>query len=280
MKLQKFTILLAAIFIIVGLASADTVVQVRNFDSASGHQGWGKIDWSEQTLYAGGIGKIDDAAPDVSVARGNCISEAKSNARKNLAETVYAMNLNGETDIGNLLKTSTSINEKVLKSLDASRQMGIPIFITNGTCEIIIGTKFTGGLSDTILPNNKYFGGASVPNGAKRNYTGLIIDARDIDVTAALLPKIVDEIGNTVYGASYISREKAVESGAVIYMDSMELAGKKKDRIGENPLVIRASRVSGGKKTDIVISNGDAARLRETNMDFGFLRDARVIVVI
>ena len=49
-------------------------------------------------------------------------------------------------------------------------------------------------------------------------YTGLIVDARGIGVKPSMVPVIVDESRQEVYGPAYVSREYAVQNGICQYV--------------------------------------------------------------
>ena len=53
---------------------------------------------------------------------------------------------------------------------------------------------------------------------------------------------------------------------------------KSSNRVGANPLVVKA--VSSKGKSDVIISDSDAAKLREGGVNFKFLSEARVILVV
>jgi len=94
-----------------------------------------------------------------------------------------------------------------------------------------------------------------------------------------MAPKVLDETGNDVYGEAFISREYAVEQGVVGYAKSVDQA-KGNPRVGSNPLVLKAIKATGKAAADVVISNDDAGKLKDPKVDFGFLKECRVIIVL
>ena len=63
------------------------------------------------------------------------------------------------------------------------------------------------------------------------------------------------------------------------YLKSVE-AARENARVTNNPLVIRATGVKGSNKTDIVISDEDAAKIKELDSNLNFLRECRVVAII
>jgi hypothetical protein len=110
-------------------------------------------------------------------------------------------------------------------------------------------------------------------------FTGLIVDATKIAAKPAMAPRILDEKGEEVYGAAFISREFAVQRGAAAYVTDLQTAGLD-SRVGQKPLVAKALAVKGPQSCDIVISNADAARLRKFSEHLLFLKECRVVIVL
>jgi len=118
---------------------------------------------------------------------------------------------------------------------------------------------------------------ANLPN------TSLVIDARDIDLKRSMSPKILNESGLEIYGTvlKESDLEKVMEIGVVAYTDSLEKAKKFiPDRVGKNPLIIKARGVMGSTSSNIVVSNTDAAKILKANRISRFLENFKVIVLI
>jgi hypothetical protein len=109
-----------------------------------------------------------------------------------------------------------------------------------------------------------------------RTFTGLIVDALELNIKPALYPRILTEDGEVVYDLQSADPNATVEEGLVDYRKSLAEA-KKAPRVGDNPLVVKATQASGKYKTDIVISKADATSLYQNGKNI--LREARVVVV-
>jgi len=111
------------------------------------------------------------------------------------------------------------------------------------------------------------------------NYTGLIIDARSLDLKPAIAPRILIEDALTeLYPGGYARRGFALEQGLAGYAGTLQKARDMQRRIGDNPMVIRAERGADG--TDVVISRKDATRIASAIESNDFLRECRVIIVV
>ncbi|MBN1968878.1 MAG: hypothetical protein JXR48_02000 [Candidatus Delongbacteria bacterium] len=106
-------------------------------------------------------------------------------------------------------------------------------------------------------------------------YTGLIIDCSGLDLQPAIAPKVYDSSDREVYGSMNVSRQFAVEQGVVGYYKSLDKA-KSSDRIGNNPLVVKAVKVN---IADPIISDSDAENIRKIAKSLNFMRECRVAFV-
>jgi hypothetical protein len=110
-------------------------------------------------------------------------------------------------------------------------------------------------------------------------YTGLIFDAQSLSFIPSASPKILDEDGREVYGSAYVDKEWVEKQGIAGYAKSLEEA-KANQRVSGNPLVIKAMKVTGANNRDLIISNGDARKIRELAKNINFLDRAKVMIVV
>ena len=241
----------------------------------------GELDWSTQIIKSTGFGVINPKSVNVGQARLGCLRAATVTAQRNLLEIVQGVNIDSETTVENFMTTSDVVKSQVRGVLRGAQQIGDPVYKADGTCEITLGMRVTGDLSDVLLPPADNFGqnADDVPDGPQKIYTGLIIDATLMGAVPAMAPKVLDPSGEEVYGSTVISREYAVEQGVVGYAKSVNQA-KDNPRVAPNPLVIKALKVSGKKSADVVISDADATKLRDPNVDWQFLKECKVIIVL
>ena len=109
------------------------------------------------------------------------------------------------------------------------------------------------------------------------SFTGLVINARGLGVTPSMAPRVVDESGKEVYGAEVVSEKGLQQGGIASYAKSDDQA---KDRTGAKPMVMKALRLADKSKTDVVIANGDADKLRDPNTNLSFLADGKVVILV
>jgi hypothetical protein len=107
------------------------------------------------------------------------------------------------------------------------------------------------------------------------NFTGLIIDARHLQLIPAMTFDVLDTKGRAVYGIEFTDRQHYLQSGLCAYFNNINYA-KGDLHVGTNPIVVKAVRLASGN-VDIVISDSDAAKVRGSSYDFR--RECKVIVV-
>ena len=110
-------------------------------------------------------------------------------------------------------------------------------------------------------------------------YTGLIFDAQSSSFIPSASVKILDEDGREVYGSAYVSKEWAEKQGIVGYAKTVDDA-KANQRVAGTPLVVKAMKATGPNNKDLVISNGDARKVRDLSKNINFLDKAKVMVVV
>jgi hypothetical protein len=112
----------------------------------------------------------------------------------------------------------------------------------------------------------------------KMEYTGLIVDARKLNLRPALVPKILNEKGELVYSQQSLDQRDLIKMGLVGYAKDVDAAAKNQ-RVTAEPYVIPGLNAIGDKKTDVVISDRDAQIVLTTAPYTGYLKNGRVMIV-
>jgi hypothetical protein len=110
-------------------------------------------------------------------------------------------------------------------------------------------------------------------------YTGVVIDARGLGLQPSMSPRLRDAYGNTLWGNLEIAPEVVIEYGLAGWARTeAELQHPNlRARIGENPLWIRAIRVQGVGRNEVILDSADAERLLRENAVGGFLERLAVV---
>jgi hypothetical protein len=94
-----------------------------------------------------------------------------------------------------------------------------------------------------------------------------------------MAPKVLNEDGKEVYGSAWINRDYAVREGMVGYLKD-PAAAQANPRVTDKPLMVKAQKVSGDARVDLVISNADAAMLQSASQNLSMLEKCKVIILV
>lgn len=253
----------------------------------------GAIQWSEAIIQAEGTHRPADKKDAKPKQRPKSIAMARLDGQQKLLETAKQMRIDSMTTLGDVMSQSEFVRkglEGIIRNLPISRQR----FLTDGTVMAQIDLPIHGAFSQLVLPEELKQVQAIQPIGEKPAkapaqtsndngpappvYTGLVVDARGLRFQPALMPSLLDENGQVLYGAAFASREHAVQQGMVLYLvDTAEAS--RSARVGNHPFMVKALRVNGAKQSEVVISNSDAATLRSASAHLSFLKKCQVIIV-
>jgi len=106
-------------------------------------------------------------------------------------------------------------------------------------------------------------------------YSGILVDARGLNIRPAFFPSLVTEDDDKAYGPDFADDKELPRSGLVAYFSSRTEA-LASERVGGDPLVIRAIARAGANDCDAVISGYDASRLHGTKANLALLAACKV----
>lgn len=269
----------------------------------------GNVDWTQQVVKCTGVGGPNPNLP-MAAQRASALRAARVEAFRNLVETIKGVQITSETTVENSMVTSDVINTKVEGALRGFRIVDTR-YMSSGDVEIDVEVAITGVILDALLPQD--FGGGAlmtggqllcptcgqpwpagkpVPSGVtliqagggtaqtgSAVYTGLIIDARGLNVRPAMAPNVFDENGEEVYGSKFVSRDYAVDIGMAGYEKDINRA-RTNERVADNPMVVKAIQATGPNKTDVVISNSDATMVHNAASNMNFLQHCKVMLIL
>ncbi len=265
-----------------GAANAQLVGTIKDVEVSVGTTG--KIDFSTQVITAVGIGAPPANPANPAQARAMAERAAQVVAYRNLLEAVKGVRVDSTTLVENFMVTSDVIKTEVSGIIQGAMVMDKK-YMSDGSVEITVGMKLTGALADALLPKASatppvlMTPPAGAPAVAGRLYTGLIIDARGLNVKPAMAPKVLSEDGKEVYGSAWINRDYAVREGMVGYMKD-STAAQANPRVTDKPMMVKALRISGDARVDTVISNSDALMLQSVSENLTMLQKCRVLILV
>jgi len=260
--------------------------------------GSGTINWSKGVVEAVGIGAPPEKYYGKPQARPMALRAAKVDAMRNLLEATKGVQIDSDTTVSNFMVESDVISAKVQGMIRGAKTVKQE-YLSDGTVEITMQMPLNGGFAQLVLPKEikqiepikavahepdmpaapAAAPASDVPRSDAIVYTGLVVDARGIDVRPAMAPNVMDEKGQEVYGSAFVSREFAVQQGMSGYARDLT-AAQSNTRVTNNPLTVKGLRTEGSGRSNIVVSNADAANLRSASEHLSFLKKCRVMIVV
>lgn len=264
-----------------GWAGAQLVGSIKDVVEPVGTAG--RVDWSTGVITAVGIGAPPAQPANPAQARAMAERAAQVVAYRNLLEAVKGLRVDATTLVENFMVTSDIIRTEVNGIIQGATVMDKK-YMSDGSVEVTIGMKLTGALADALLPKKPLtpptgLTGTLTPAAPGQVYTGLIVDARGLGARPAMAPKILNEEGKEVYGSAWVNRDYAVREGMAGYLKD-PTAAMTNPRVTDRPLMVKALKVSGSARVDLVIANADAAMLHSTAQNLSFLEKCRVIILV
>jgi hypothetical protein len=217
----------------------------------------------------------------------------KIDAYRNLLEITKGVRVDSTTVVKDFTVESDVINAQV-EGLVKGAKVVNQEYMSDGTVEVTVRMPLSGNFSQVIIPKaldrRREMAPPVIPPAAPEApaqegvvYTGMVIDARGLQARPAMAPKVLDENGKEVYGSMNVEREYAVQQGMSGYARDLT-AAQSNPRVTNpppsNPLTVKGIKTEGPGKSDIIISNVDAQKIRDASDKMTFLKKCQVMIVL
>ncbi len=280
---------LLVMFALAGAAKAQEVITVPNKalngiqtppSDKTKNKAW--INWTDHVIRAVGRGEIHIQGDNHHVPY-HAMAKARQNAYRRLLIAAKSVQLTPTGAVADFLGTSDRLLAK-FENLLKNAEVIQTVFLSTGPVEITLEFPLTGDFASMVLPDTiirlqEIECEQSESAGNTSEYTGLVVDARDLPIKPSMCFKVLDEDGKEVYGPAYASRENVVYAGMCQYVSSITNI-EDNARVGGNPLIVKGLKILPPGSSNIVISGTDAARLRGSVEHLAFLKKCRVVVVM
>ncbi len=245
----------------------------------------GKINWSEGYIEAVGIGAPPERYIGKPQARPMALRAAKIDAYRNLLETTKGVRVDSTTVVKDFTVESDVINAQVDGLVKGAKVVNQD-YLSDGTVEVTVRMPMAGGFAQVIVPKALEKKPEAAPPAPPAGpapsgdvFTGMVVDARGLQARPAMAPKVLDENGKEVYGSMNVDKEFAVQQGMSGYARDLT-AAQSNPRVTNNPVSVKGVKTEGPGKSDIVISNADADKIRGAADNMTFLKKCRVMIVL
>ncbi len=236
----------------------------------------GQINWTNRTIIATGSGAPDLNAATVAQARLGAERVAKLDALRNILETIKGVRINSDITVKNEMVTDSKIRTRV-EGVARGFKVLKTKYYSDGGVDLVVQMSLDGSLGELFIKSKEKSN--PLPAFGTPNNTGLILDARGLRALPALAPQVFDQAGQIVFNSDYLTKKAIENNGVASYFQDFKSA-KQDKRAGTNPLVIKASGLMAGSKTDLMLSKQDAEKLRDPKANLSYLAEGKVVIVI
>jgi hypothetical protein len=205
------------------------------------------------------------------------LQTATQGARQRLFTLLEQIRLDSSKTVGAALQNLPEGQQRV-QHLVKDAQVVETLYSAAGEVASSVQVPLTGPLLAVLFPRSAHVMSDAAPQ-ASTAHTGIVIDARGLGIQPALLPRIVDESGQAVYDPTMVDPDVAIQRGYIAYARTHADAAVK-TRIGDQPLVLRARRVLGTSRVDVVLPGGAAAQIRDYAGTQALLKRCQILIVM
>ena len=228
------------------------------------------------------------------------LRKAVSGARKQLLDMILGVRIDSHTTVSAHLSEDADLAARVRGMVQNSPLERPALFADGG--EVRVTESLRGKLAELILPTTVLFQSGIPPklstsmeqslsfeeaepehvgtaNQGAGGFTGVIVDARGLKVTPALIPVIYGQDGQGAYGAFLVSRQSAIDKGVAAYADTADPQALR-ERVGERPLKVKALSAYGSWRTDLIISTPMARLVRAVMRSGEAVGNCRLVIVL
>jgi hypothetical protein len=228
------------------------------------------IDWTDMRLT---LEEQSQPAPGSHAELQVIEQQARGRLGPRVLEAAGQVRLDAETTARDLIDAHTAMGD-YLGQESSSWHVSEARYHSSGKVEIVAELDLT----DWLRPV-AYAGATSEqpPEETRSRFTGVVVDARGLGAEGALAPRLLSAQGTQLYSIERVLEPVAREHTPVQYV-SDPADPRAYLRAGDNPLLLRATEVSG--RVDLVLNSEDSIRLQTVSRDPYLLPRARVVIVL
>jgi hypothetical protein len=236
----------------------------------------GEVNWTTGVVQSRGQASPAASGKATFQQHQTVYRQATQAARQRLFETIAQLRYDATQTVAEVLQQAGE-RQRRLEALVAEAEVIQTRYGERGMVESTVQLALFGPVTALLFPELSAPLAAAEP-ASDGVYTGIVIDARGLALQAALFPRIVDEQGQPVYDFMRADADLAARRGYIAYA-STAAEVQAKSRVGEHPLLVRARRVAGEERVDLVLRQSDAMQLQGDDETRQLLRQCRVLIL-
>lgn len=241
------------------------------------------IDWTGMQVTAVGSVRVDKDALSYPSKLQDAYLSARTAAKHMLYLTLLRLAIDRMQDLKTLLINRDSMRHRIQNHVFSRAFEIVPPYQKGGRVFCTWRLKLTGSSSlYTMLPALYPF--FSIPPKTVfvykggYNYTGLVIDARHLNISPSAGMKIFNRKGMQLYGPSFTDRFRFVQQGHILYLPTFTSPLLRR-RAGQRFLYLHAASAKTRTGSDLVLFDRDADRILASENMRKALKQCRVVVI-
>lgn len=232
-----------------------------------------EINLVEGYIIVEGVGVAPNNIYNDAQAKALARLAAKVDAQRNLLEIIAGLQLDSETSVVNLLA-----NDKVRTKVEGILQGGQILPESEQYQEGFFRLKIRVEIKDItplVYPTPETASEIALPQSMEeKSYTGLIINAQELNVSLSENLEIRDISGNLIYSA----KRAFYQPTNSIFQTNMDQA-LADSRIGTNPLIISAVQTKEHDNSTILVSNEDGRLILTVLHDTDVFLLSKIVII-
>lgn len=221
------------------------------------------LDWTGDYIEA--VGQAVPPTGKEGTAQGKLLAKrgAVVDLQRNLLEFIKGVQITSETTMENFMaddRVMTSITGFIKNVAVIDSEWDGEIYTVSGRIYLKdIRQATLPSIQQQVKKENKTPAPQPKPTTRTKN-TGLVLDCRDVPLIPSITFRIVSASGKEVYSFDQVDMEHFLSSGLADYHTSVDWA-KDQPRVATTPLMVKPVKVDAPKNVDIIVSDGDAAKI-------------------
>ncbi len=247
------------------------------------------IDWSKNQFISNINLETEKAGIKMPSGKRSAIHIIDTKLPVLLKDPLLSLYVNSTQTLGDLVLDEDVTLEKITQIIDAGKKTP-GVFVNETSTLRTTHTLNLINISSTMVKHNTpYKNPKPIEKISSRAYSGIIIDARGLlpvhgefisDRTyPCFFPEIWDEDMNLIYEKNMGNPDLQKQQGLIHY-DWSDDESKYSNRVGLDPMHIRARKVYGELRTDPVISRKDALKILTVPENLQLLKDGKIVVLL
>jgi len=250
----------------------------------------GRINWFTGEIRAVGEAKVQPQLWDQQVRQDVMRRQALMEGRRNLYSALKAVRIDSSLTVRDRVTEDPVLREKLKGRVNNSVLLNRTV-VPDERMSLRVGMKLWGPLSKMLIPDSVWYEKPSEvaaeeldqeemePSERIERRSGLIVDARGLDVEPSLICRVYGPEKRLLYGPGIVRPSVAIGRGMVGYTQDRGTAVRS-SRSGGDPLILRAEDKAASKGCEVAVSAEASEKLLPRPGNIEFLRRGRVIIIV